>query len=105
VVNNLRDIESDRLAGKRTLAVQIGSKWTKRQYALLLAMTYAIPVLVWALDWTSGWVLLSWLTLPLAIRLASSVWTAEGAELNTTLARTALLDMLFSMLFAAGIIL
>lgn len=105
VVNNLRDIDTDRLAGKRTLAVQIGRRGTRLEYLLLLALAYAVPPLFWAAGWSSGWVLLPWLSLPLALRSARTILQADGPALNLALAATANLALAFSLLFALGLIL
>jgi len=105
VVNNLRDIDTDRPAGKRTLAVQIGRRGTRLEYLLLLALAYAVPPLFWAAGWSSGWVLLSWLSLPLALRSARTILQADGPALNLALAATANLALAFSLLFALGLIL
>jgi 1,4-dihydroxy-2-naphthoate octaprenyltransferase len=106
VVNNLRDIESDQQTGKRTLAVLIGPRYTRLEYVLLLVLSYASPILIWSAGWSSAWALLPWLTLPLALRLARTVYrTTEGSPLNKALAGTANLDLLFSLLFAIGLVL
>jgi 1,4-dihydroxy-2-naphthoate octaprenyltransferase len=106
VVNNLRDFDTDRQTGKRTLAVLIGPKVTRLEYLLLLAAAYAVPALAWLVGWATAWVLLPWLTLPLAVRLVRMVFqTAEGTALNKTLAGTANLDLLFGILFAVGLVL
>lgn len=106
VVNNLRDMETDRRSGKRTLAVLLGARGTRVEYAMLLTTAYAIPILFWAIGWSSSWVLVSWLTLPLALRLFQTIYqTGEGPILNNALAGTAKLDLLFSLLFAVGLVL
>ena len=106
VVNNLRDIETDRQTGKRTLAVIIGPRATRLEYVVLLVVAYAVPGLFWRADWASAWVLLPWLTLPLAGWLVRTIYeTAEGQTLNRALAGTANLDLVFSFLFALGLIL
>ncbi|MEE3332083.1 MAG: 1,4-dihydroxy-2-naphthoate polyprenyltransferase [Myxococcota bacterium] len=103
VVNNLRDVDTDRAAGKRTLAVRIGVDGTRAEYALLVWMPFALlPTYIWLAD-RSAWVLLPGLTLPLALRLVSAVRRgAVGAELNVLLGETARLSLLFSVLFAIG---
>jgi 1,4-dihydroxy-2-naphthoate octaprenyltransferase len=104
VVNNLRDIETDRLAGKRTLAVIIGVRNTRLEYVVLLVLAYATPLAFWLAGWAPVWILLPWLTLPLGWRLTRTLHsTDEGPALNKTLAGTANLDLFFSLLFAAGL--
>jgi 1,4-dihydroxy-2-naphthoate octaprenyltransferase len=106
VVNNLRDIETDRATEKRTLAVILGPATTRWEYALLLAVAYFVPPLFWLTGWSSAWVLLPCLTLPLAGRLLHTVYqTTEGVRLNKVLAGTANLDLGFSLLFALGLLL
>jgi 1,4-dihydroxy-2-naphthoate octaprenyltransferase len=106
VVNNLRDIESDRKTGKQTLAVILGPAATRLEYVLLLLAAYTVPGLFWLADWSSVWVLLPFLTLPLAFRLLRTTHQAsEGSQLNRALAGTANLDLGFSFLFALGLVL
>ena len=106
VVNNLRDIETDRRTGKRTLAVMIGPSATRFEYALLLAVAYAVPILFWLFEESSVWVLLPWLSLPLAVRLVHSIHqSSEGPALNKALAATASLDLVFCTLLAIGLVL
>ena len=105
VVNNLRDIETDAQAGKRTLAVMLGPTGTRLEYAALLVLAYAVPLLFWLLDWASAWALLPWLTLPLALRLTRTLYTTTGPALNKTLADTAQLALIFGLLFALGLLL
>jgi len=106
VVNNLRDIETDQRAGKRTLAVMIGRQKTQSEYAFLLAGAYAVPVFLWLDDLASAWLLLPLATLPLAllhIRLIRQ--SPDGPALNDLLAQTARLAFFFSLLLAIGLIL
>lgn len=105
VVNNLRDIETDRQTGKRTLAVMIGPQSTRLEYVLLLTVAYTAPLLFWLVGWSSSSIILPWLTLPLALRLIRIIYqTTEGPALNKALARTANLELAFSLLLALGLL-
>ena len=104
VVNNLRDLDSDARAGKRTLAVRLGERTTRAYYAALLALAFAVPIALALSGVISPIALLPLLTLPLALRLAREVGRAsDGASWNAALAGTARLAALFALLFAAGI--
>ena len=104
VVNNTRDADTDRQAGKRTLAVRLGTTAARVQYALLLAVAYAVPLLLWARGLASAWVLLPLLTLPLAARrIADMAGADDAAAFNALLGGTARLQLLFGALFAAGL--
>ncbi len=105
VVNNLRDLPTDHVAGKRTLAVRIGARATRAQYATLAALAYLGPLPLVA-GGASAWLLLPWLTLPLAVPLVRRVLAgAEGRALNETLKRSGQLHLLFGILWAAAWIL
>ncbi len=105
VVNNLRDLETDRRAQKRTLAVFIGAQATLYEYLLLLSGAYLVVLGLWVLAGQSAWILLPLLTVPLAIRLTRTLWRANtGPVFNTTLAGTAQLSFLFSLLLAVGLL-
>lgn len=104
VVNNVRDIDSDRRAGKRTLAVRLGRARTRQLYAAMLAGAFVSVPVLWALG-MSPWLMLSWLTIPLAVALVRIVRTrVDGPALNGALARTGALQLLFCVLLAAGIL-
>ncbi len=105
VVNNLRDIDTDRRANKRTLAVRLGRRGTQIEYALLLLLAYLTPLWLWLGMDKVAWILLPWLTLPLAVPLLRAVFTIQGKVLNGTLAGTARLSLLYSILLAAGLLL
>lgn len=106
VVNNLRDIETDRQTGKRTLAVMIGPQGTRLEYIVLLAVAYGVSVMFWLVGWSKVWVLLPWITAPLALRLIQTLYrTTQGQPLNRALAGTANLDLAFGLLFALGLVL
>ncbi len=106
VVNNLRDIESDRQAGKRTLAVILGVRGSTIEYVLLLAGAYAIPIILWVSGRMSAWVLLPLISLPIAVYLMRLIWkNSDGSILNQALAKTATLALVYSLLMAVGVIL
>jgi 1,4-dihydroxy-2-naphthoate octaprenyltransferase len=104
VVNNLRDIDTDRVAGKRTLAVRIGRGATRREYAALIAAAYAMPLIMWVITSQPG-PLLAWATAPLAMLLVRQIWNVAGRALNAVLAGTARLCLGFAIALGAGIIL
>ncbi|HXS17546.1 MAG TPA: 1,4-dihydroxy-2-naphthoate polyprenyltransferase [Polyangiaceae bacterium] len=103
VVNNLRDRHTDQLAHKRTLAVRWGRGGALAQYATQLSLSYLLPLALYLLGQASAWVLLPWLSLPLALKLWHGVRTQEGRQLNHVLKATAGLVFVFSLLLALGI--
>lgn len=102
VVNNVRDRETDVGAGKRTLVVRHGRRFGELEYALLLALAYAAPVVAAALL-ASPWPLLPLLSAPLALNLVGRLRREEGAPLNATLAATAKLLLVFGAFLAVGL--
>lgn len=105
VVNNYRDIDEDKVAGKRTLAVMYGGRFAKMQYLIFMIISYAILLVVYFTFKQSLFVFLPLLTLPIAIKLIKMIFNATGKELNETLALTAKLSALYGLLFAVGILL
>jgi len=103
VVNNLRDIDTDRAAGKRTLAVMIGPRWSRIEYGLLLVLAYSTPVLMWIAGTSSPVVLLSLVTLPMGVHSLRRILHENGAALNARLSATALLSFWFSLLLSIGL--
>lgn len=103
VVNNLRDLENDRKAGKYTLAVLLGERGTKTQYLICMMAAYLVLLLSTGLGIVPWSVLLAWLSLPLAIHTTRVVFTAQGRALNAALAGTGQTALLFSILFWVGL--
>jgi 1,4-dihydroxy-2-naphthoate octaprenyltransferase len=105
VVNNVRDLDTDRRAGKRTLAVRIGRRRTRQLYAsLLFAAFVAVPLALLAAN-GSAWGLLALGALPLARGPLEAVMTrTDGPALNAALAGTGALLAAFSVLLAAGLL-
>jgi 1,4-dihydroxy-2-naphthoate octaprenyltransferase len=101
VVNNLRDIPTDALAGKRTLAVRLGDGPTRALYAALVAGAFAaVPLLALRRPLA----LLALLTLPLASRpLRRIADGTRGMALVPVLAATGRLQLVFGLVLAAGL--
>lgn len=105
VVNNLRDINTDRAAGKMTLAVRLGERAACWQYLVCIAGSYALPVGLWSGGLVSPWINLVWLSLPVALGLTRFIWYQRGRPLNRALAGTGRLTLLYALLFSLGVIL
>lgn len=104
VVNNVRDIETDRRTGKMTIAARFGRKTARVEYGVLLLLSYAVPLLLVLTGRVSPLLLLPFATLPLAAREAATVFTVvEGPVLNGALSGTARLLFLHGLLLSAGI--
>ncbi len=104
VVNNLRDIDTDRKAGKQTLAVKLGPRGTVTEYDVLLLVAFAVPILLVLVGVASLAVLLALLSAPLALTLLRVVHAGgDPRRLNPVLQGTARLSLAFSVLFAAGL--
>ncbi|MFL5891326.1 MAG: 1,4-dihydroxy-2-naphthoate polyprenyltransferase [Solirubrobacterales bacterium] len=105
VVNNLRDIDTDRRAGKNTLAVRLGRQRTRNLYASLVAAAFAAVPIVLLASGGPAWCLLVLLATPLVQRPLSAVMTrTDGPALNGALAGTGALLAAFSVLLTAGLL-
>jgi 1,4-dihydroxy-2-naphthoate octaprenyltransferase len=106
VVNNVRDVDTDRRAGKRTLVVRLGRLGGRRLFAGMIVLAFLSPIVIWAAGGLSAWILLSLLALPLAPPLVRTVGTrTDGASLNGALAGTGRLLAVFSLLLSIGALL
>jgi len=103
VVNNLRDRETDARAGKRTLAVRFGERGALFEYAALLSLAYAVPVMLFVSGRSGPGALAPLLTLPFAAMLMRRVASERGRALNPRLAQTAALLFAHGVLFALGL--
>ncbi|WP_205747284.1 1,4-dihydroxy-2-naphthoate polyprenyltransferase [Desulfopila sp. IMCC35006] len=103
VVNNLRDIDTDRKAGKNTLAVFLGRRRTIIEFKLLLLLSYLFLPVIMSLGLADALVLLPLVTGPQAWQLAKRITEEQGAQLNELLAGTARLSLIYSLLFGAGL--
>jgi 1,4-dihydroxy-2-naphthoate octaprenyltransferase len=106
VVNNVRDLESDRRAGKRTLAVRLGRERARTLYALMVFGAFVTAPAPWAAGELSAWLALPLVLLPAAVVLTRIVREhTDGPTLNLALARTGMLQLGFCVLLSAGLLL
>jgi 1,4-dihydroxy-2-naphthoate octaprenyltransferase len=106
VVNNVRDIDTDRRVNKRTLAVRMGRERTRWLYAAIVCVAYPLALVTWIFGPLHVWVALPWLSLPLALPIVKTVRThTDGPSLNGALARTGRLQLVFCLLLSAGFLL
>lgn len=104
VVNNLRDLENDRKAGKRTLAVRLGERGARLEYLFCMIVAYFVVLLTSWLGLVPWLALLTWLSLPLAVKTARTVFTQAGRPLNAALGGTGQVALLFSLLFLGSLV-
>ncbi|MBV9327417.1 MAG: 1,4-dihydroxy-2-naphthoate polyprenyltransferase [Chloroflexi bacterium] len=102
IVNNLRDIDTDRRVGKRTLAVILGRTGTRIEYGVCVGVAYLVAIGLGVTGTVGLWWWLPLLSLPLAIWLVRYVSQTEGRPLNQALKRTGQLHLVFGLLFGAA---
>jgi 1,4-dihydroxy-2-naphthoate octaprenyltransferase len=105
VVNNIRDIESDRRAGKRTVAVRIGRSRTRVLFVAMIVGAFASGLVCWIAGPLSPWLALTLLAIPLAVGVARTVCTrTDGPSLNAALARSGILALAYCLLLSGGVL-
>lgn len=102
VVNNLRDRETDRRAGKRTLIVRWGRGFGLGEYVLMLALSYGAPLCLWAMGLLPHAPLVL-LSLPLAVKALLAVRDRDGAALNPSLGQAAGVLVVHGLLLTAAV--
>lgn len=103
VANNVRDIESDRAAAKRTLAVLIGLDGARRLYAVLLIAAFTVIVIGAAVGWTPRFTLMALAAVPLVVGPIRVVFgQTAGPPLIAALKATARLLLIVGVLLAIG---
>jgi 1,4-dihydroxy-2-naphthoate octaprenyltransferase len=105
MVNNIRDVETDRRANKRTLAVRLGRRRARALFALTIYAAYVLLLVTWVFGPLTAWVLLPWLTVPVGAEIVREVRNrVDGPSLNRALGQTGMLQLAFCMLLSAGIL-
>ncbi len=104
-LNNIRDIVSDRQAGKRSIPVRYGRKAGVRYHVVLIVVSIGLAVLYTLLSYTSPWQWLFLLSLPLFVINIMAVRDKASAEaLDPYLRQLALSSLLFTVLFGIGLL-
>jgi 1,4-dihydroxy-2-naphthoate octaprenyltransferase len=103
IVNNIRDIETDRRAGRRNIPVIFGRKGGEIEYAMMIGIAFLAPVILVFFNRSTPWVFICWIALPLAITLLRKITISEiGPGFNKILANTAQLLLFYSLLLSIG---
>ena len=103
VANNVRDIDTDRTAGKRTLAVMMGRGRTRVLFDTLVWGAFVLVSLFALFGWTPAWTVLALVTIPLAVPITITIHReVSGPPLIAVLKGVARLDLLFGVLVAIG---
>jgi len=103
VINNIRDVDGDRAAGKRTLVVRFGRPAGRVEFLGLLGLAYGVPAAMAVAD-GAGALLLPLATLPLAVAVTRTLYaTTDGPTLNRTLKRCGQLMLAHSLLFGIAL--
>jgi 1,4-dihydroxy-2-naphthoate octaprenyltransferase len=103
VVNNLRDIDEDREANKRTLAVRFGSTFSRYQYTICILSAALVPIWFGMLRGTWWPSIASLIILP-GIFVIVKVWRNDGLALRPFLGMTAGLLLVYTVLFCVGLL-
>lgn len=102
-VNNLRDLDADRQAGKKTTAVRFGRSYTKFQYLTAIVAACLIPVALYLISGAHFYSTGTILVLIIAIPSIRKIFRNDhGEALNKVLADTGKILILFSLVFSAG---
>jgi 1,4-dihydroxy-2-naphthoate octaprenyltransferase len=104
-LNNLRDLDTDAEAGKRTLAVRVGRRWTRLLIAAFLAGAVVAPAVAVAFGWAPRWAGLPVLTVVAAIAIVRATAATEAPVLVGALKRAAAMEVWWALLWTLGLLL
>ncbi|MBV6644971.1 MAG: 1,4-dihydroxy-2-naphthoate polyprenyltransferase [Cyclobacteriaceae bacterium] len=104
-VNNIRDIESDRKAGKRSIPARLGKSKSEIYHITILATAIICAIGYHVLNFQSWFSLLFLLVTPLIARNIVAIMTREGMQLDPFLRQMAITTLLFTLLFGIGLLL
>ena len=104
VVNNLRDADTDKLSGKRTVAVRFGKKFSKIQYSILMLIPFLLPLYIWWNFENELSLLITLFVLPISFHLIKQIFSLTGSDLNLVLSQTARFLIIFTVLLSTGLI-
>ena len=105
IVNNYRDIEEDKTAGKNTLAVLLGREFSRYEYVFFILISFFVPFLLHFKYDFNIWIFLPYITLPIAITLVKMIFALTGIQLNKTLELSAKFSAIYGLLLSIGIVL
>lgn len=103
-LNNLRDLETDRAAGKRTLAVRLGRRGARTLVGALLLLAFLTPVGALLLHLGGRWILLPLLLFPTGFGINRATAADDAPRLVAALKATAELELWFALLWVAGVL-
>jgi 1,4-dihydroxy-2-naphthoate octaprenyltransferase len=104
-VNNVRDVDTDILVGKRTLPVRFGRGFGVAEYAAMLLLAQAIPVGLVLLGEAPRGALLTLVMAPWSAWVTAGVARERGRDLNHRLFQTVRMLVLYGALLAVGLLL
>jgi 1,4-dihydroxy-2-naphthoate octaprenyltransferase len=102
-VNNIRDISTDKMVGKITLAVRMGEKPAKIMYVIINLLAFIVPVILYfSLD--NRYFLMPLLVFPISLVICLNLFNSTGPKLNKILAQTGLVLILYGLANALSFI-
>ena len=101
-INNLRDIDNDRAAGKKTLPVRFGATFARYEYLLTIIIASLVPVILYLLTKEKASAVACLVVIPLAIPAFKTAFNSEGRILNDVLATTGKLLLIYAVIFSIG---